>query len=225
MLLLPLEVFEFELFVGSEVEAKFDGDDSVENVEVREAIEILDEVKLQLIDSVLVLFLEVLKLFGLDEDEFVENLDRVLTALAKRNMTVNPKKCRFGLTAIEYVGHVINAKGISHSPDRVEKVLSMQKPTLAKHLKSFLGVATYFRDHIRNHSIIVKPLHEMIRKYEKNKRLEWTQEGEQAYEEIREAIRHMPTLFFLDDRPESKVYLHTDASDYGAIRGLPLPGG
>ena len=55
----------------------------------------------------------------------------------------------------------------------------------------------------------------MIRKYEKNKRLEWTQEGEQAYEEIREAIRHMPTLFFLDDKPESKVYLHTDASDYG----------
>ena len=76
---------------------------------------------------------------------------------------------------------------LSHSPDRVEKVLSMQKPTLAKHLKSFLGVATYFRDHIRNHSIIVKPLHEMIRKYEKNKRLEWNQEGEQAYEEIREA--------------------------------------
>ena len=161
------------------------------------------------------LYIDDILVFGKDEDEFVENLDRVLTALAKRNMTVNPKKCRFGLTEIEYVGHVINAKGISHSPDRVEKVLSMQKPTLAKHLKSFLGVATYFRDHIRNHSIIVKPLHEMIRKYEKNKRLEWTQEGEQAYEEIREAIRHMPTLFFLDDRPESKVYLHTDASDYG----------
>lgn len=161
------------------------------------------------------LYIDDILIFGKDEDEFVEHLDKVLTALAKRGMTVNPKKCRFGLTEIEYVGHVINAQGISHSPERVEKVLSMQKPTLAKHLKSFLGVATYFRDHIRNHSLIVKPLHEMIRKYEKNKRLEWTQEGERAYEEIREAIRHMPTLFFLDDRRESKVYLHTDASDYG----------
>ena len=57
--------------------------------------------------------------------------------MARRGMTVNPKKCRFGLTEIEYVGHVINAQGITHSQDRIEKVLSMQKPTMAKHLKSF----------------------------------------------------------------------------------------
>ena len=62
------------------------------------------------------LYIDDILVFGKDEDEFVENLDKVLTALAKRNMTVNPKKCRFGLTEIEYVGHVINAKGISHSP-------------------------------------------------------------------------------------------------------------
>jgi len=104
---------------------------------------------------------------------------------------------------------------LTRSQDRIEKVLSVQKPTMAKHLKSFLGVATYFRDHIRNHSIIVKPLNDMIRKYEKNKKLVWTPEGLIAYDQIREAIRNMPTLFFLDDRPESTVYLHTDASDYG----------
>ena len=161
------------------------------------------------------LYIDDILVFGKDEEEFVNNLDKVLTALARRGVTVNPKKCRFGLTEIEYVGHVINAQGITHSQDRIEKVLSMQKPTMAKHLKSFLGVATYFRDHIRNHSIIVKPLNDMIRKYEKNKKLVWTPEELIAYDQIREAIRNMPTLFFLDDRPESTVYLHTDASDYG----------
>jgi hypothetical protein len=161
------------------------------------------------------LYIDDILVFGKDEDEFVNNLDKVLTALARRGITVNPKKCRFGLSEIEYVGHIINAQGVSHSPERIEKVLSMQKPTMAKHLKSFLGVATYFRDHIRNHSVIVKPLHEMIHKYEKNRKLEWTPAGLLAYDQIREAIRNMPTLFFLDDRRESKVYLHTDASDYG----------
>ena len=53
----------------------------------------------------------------------------------------------------------------------------------------------------------------MIKTYERNKKLIWTEEGKKAFHLIKEAINDCPTLFFLDDN--SPIFLHTDASNYG----------
>jgi hypothetical protein len=145
--------------------------------------------------------------------EFKLKLTSVLERFKKFNIKVNPKKCRIGMNHVEYVGHVLNNEGITFSQAKREKVFNIPRPSIAKHLKSFLGAANYFQTHIKNYAIKAKPLFDMIRNYERNKRLEWTADGANAWDVIRHDIEHCPTLFFL--REGGEIVLSTDASDYG----------
>ena len=80
-------------------------------------------------------------------------------------------------------------------------------------MKSFLGVAVYFIDHIRNYTTLVHPLHKMLKDYNKNRKLIWTPEAILAFETVKEEINLCTTLYFIDD--VSPILLYTDASDYG----------
>ena len=84
-----------------------------------------------------------------------------------------------------------------------------------KQLKSFLGLANYFREHVRDHSNIVHPLNNLLKGYNKQKSrpIVWNKEAENSFMNIRNAIHECPILFFMDDT--SPIFLETDASDYG----------
>ena len=64
------------------------------------------------------------------------------------NITLNPKKCRFGLDQIEYVGHVINEHGKTFTRDKLDSVVNFPEPKTHGQMLSFLGLANYFRQHI-----------------------------------------------------------------------------
>ena len=131
-------------------------------------------------------------------------------------MTVNPATCRFGISEIEYVGHVIDPTGLSFSKDKREKVRMFPKPTNCKHVKQFLGLVNYFRDHVAHISVLMRPMQQMILKYEKARRVEWTPEAEDSFEKIKNAIADAAKLYFVDDDiAKNPVILEVDACDYG----------
>jgi hypothetical protein len=150
---------------------------------------------------------------GRTEDEFVSNLRQIFERFREFNITLNPTKTRLGMPEAQYVGHVLNKHGLSFSREKKDSVLNFAKPIFSKQLKSFIGLANYFRDHIRHHSDIVKPLNMMLRNYDKNRKLVWTDETTKAFEEIKRAIHECPTLFFPNDT--DPIHVYTDASDYG----------
>ena len=81
-------------------------------------------------------------------------------------------------------------------------------------MKSFLGLANYFRLHIRNHSDIVEPLNAAVNPYRKNQKLgEYTPAMDKAFTDIKQMIDDCPTLYFFN--PEAPVFLQTDASNHG----------
>jgi hypothetical protein len=152
--------------------------------------------------------------FGDSEDDFLANLEAVFTRLRDFNVTLNPAKCRFGMSEIEYVGHVINDKGLTFTRDKLDSVVNFPKPVYQKEMKSFLGLANYFRLHIRNHSDIVEPLNASVNPYKKNQKLgEYSPAMEKAFADIKQMIDNCPTLYFFD--PEAPVFLQTDASNHG----------
>jgi hypothetical protein len=166
-----------------------------------------------LIHVICELYIDDIVVFGSSFDEYLARLEQVFERLRRHRITLNPNKCQFGLREVEYVGHVINHEGTKFTPERREAVFNMELPTVAKQLKSFIGCAEYFRSHIRDLSTKLRPLHLMIQNYDRNRKLDWTQEAREAWDQIREDIRNTQTLYFLD--PNAPVYLHTDASDYG----------
>jgi len=76
------------------------------------------------------LYIDDLLVFGKTFDEYLENLDKVLTKLETHGLTVNPTKCRLGMTSVEYVGYVINKDGVEMAHDRREAVFAIPKPDL-----------------------------------------------------------------------------------------------
>ena len=158
-------------------------------------------------------YLDDIIVHGTTDDEFIANLSTVLQRLQDKGLTVNPKKCRLGLSTIEYVGHTINQEGMSFTREKLQKAISFAKPIRAKQLKSFLGMVNYFRDHIKNHSTIVAPLTKLLEKYNAKHVLDWNAEADTAFIDIKQAVNDCPTLFFLD--MDADIHLYTDASDKG----------
>ena len=150
---------------------------------------------------------------GDTEDGFIENLRKVFIRFRKYNIKLQPTKMNIGLTNIQYVGHTIDKDGIHFAPAKLDSVLNFLKPVYHAQLRSFLGLANYFRDHVKHHSSLVFPLQRMLDTYDRRSKLNWTPETETAWENIKLAIHSCPKLFFLDNT--SPVHLYTDASDYG----------
>src|SRR5690606_34962292 len=79
---------------------------------------------------------DIITAHGRTEDEYIENLRQVFMRLRARGITLNPEKCRFGLSQVEYgVGHVINEHGLSFSQEKLDKVLNFPIPTTYKAIK------------------------------------------------------------------------------------------
>ena len=111
------------------------------------------EVLVGLIYIILELYLDDIIVFADSEDQFLERLETVYVRLKSKRITLNPKKCEFGLSEVEFVGHTINDTGISFSKEKLHGVVTFRHMTTQKELRSFLGLGNYFRDHVLNYSI------------------------------------------------------------------------
>ena len=152
--------------------------------------------------------------FARGQEEFLERLERVFRRFRCFGLLLKAKKCRFGMTQIDYVGRQISSQGLSMSKEKIESVLNFPKPMNLTSLRSLLGLANYFRNFVPFHANIVDPLQRMITPQGKKKSLiEWTDESDKAFFRIRQAISKCPLLHFLDE--VSPIELYTDASDYG----------
>jgi len=166
-----------------------------------------------LIRRILELYIDDVIIHANSQQSFIDHLRQTFERFRQYRVTLNPKKCRFGVTEVSYLGHVLNHNGVTMSDERKEKVINFPLPKVSKELKSFLGVVNFFRDHVRNHSCRVRKLHAMLHDYKKHKKLTWTEDALKEFYTIKRLIADSPQLYFINDN--LPIYVHTDASDYG----------
>ena len=168
-------------------------------------------------------YIDDILVYGRTEDEYIENLRKVFQRFREKGITLNPDKCIFGADEVEFVGHVLDATGVTFSRTKFDSVVDFIKPSNMKELRSFVGLVNYFRDHIQDHSVITHPLQLMISEGAKTKMIRvpgkkplqyirWTPEAEVSFADIKDKINSCPKLFFMDEK--LPIFLHTDASDY-----------
>ncbi|GKT34677.1 Retrovirus-related Pol polyprotein from transposon 17.6, partial [Aduncisulcus paluster] len=89
------------------------------------------------------IYLDDIIVFGRSEEEFVENLKKVLNRLIELRLSLNRKKCRIGCDEVEYLGFLINSDGRRIDPERIDMLKDMMAPRCKKDLRRMLGMATY----------------------------------------------------------------------------------
>ena len=114
----------------------------------------MTEVLGDLLTKAVEVYLDDFIVFGCSEDEFYSNLEQTLMRCKLKHITLNPSKCRFGVERIEYVGHTIDATGVSFSRQKLDSVLAMPKPQSKGDMKIFLGMVNYFHAHTHRWSLV-----------------------------------------------------------------------
>jgi hypothetical protein len=134
----------------------------------------------------------------------------VFQLLQKEQWRVKRPKCSFAKTEIAYLGYVISAAGVSTSPEKVKAVVDWPVPQNAKELRSFLGLASYYRKFVQHFGIISKPLTELLKK---NTMFIWISDHDVAFQTLKTALVTAPVLTLPDF--SLQFCIETDASDYG----------
>ena len=147
--------------------------------------------------------------FGETETEFGENLSAVLAALKASNVVLRGEKCLMSTNAMEVLGYQLSHEGVTLTKDRKQGLLDIAPPTSIHTLRSFNGLANYFRPFIPNFSILSKPLTAAT----SMRGFEWTEELQLAFTAVKDAVVSLAMLHFIDDK--LPLYLRTDASTQG----------
>jgi hypothetical protein len=139
----------------------------------------------------------------------LDQLESVLRVLQQNNLFVKLSKCSFGVTEIEYLGHVVTGEGVSMDRDKIKAVLEWPIPQDVKQLRGFLGLTGYYRIFIKSYANIASPLTELLKK----DGYVWNQAAQHAFSQLKTAITQASMLALPDF---SKPYiLETDVSGSG----------
>ena len=145
-------------------------------------------------------------------EEHLKTLRELFRRLAGAGMTLRPSKCIFGAASIDFLGHQLQPGLIGLHEDNVAKIRTAPRPTTKKQVRSFMGLAGYYRDFIPNFAAIAALLSDLTRKGQPSK-VGWSDAHEKAYQTIKIILTSDPVLRLPD--PEKTFVLRTDASDYG----------
>ena len=145
-------------------------------------------------------------------EEHIKALQELFSRLLAAGMTIRPTKCLFGVNTVDFLGHRLEEGLIGLHEDNVTKIRDAPRPTTKKKIKSFMGLAGYYRDFIPNFAALAAPLSDLTRKGQPNK-VEWGEAQEKAYQSIKAILTTEPVLRLPD--PGKTYFLQTDASDSG----------
>ena len=128
---------------------------------------LMNKVFMEELDQFVVVFIDDILIYSKSATEHEEHLRIVLERLREHQLYAKFIKCEFWLQEVAFLGHVINAEGVGVDPAKVEAITNCKQPTNATEVRSFLGLAGYYRRFIEGFSKIAKPLTELTKKDKK----------------------------------------------------------
>lgn len=118
------------------------------------------------------------------------------------------------MNSITFLGHVVFGDGISVDPHKIEAVVNWPRPTTVTEVRSFLGLAGYYRRFVEGFSTIAMPLTQLTRK---GVPFEWTAPHEDAFQELKRRLVEAPILTVPSGRGGFVVYSDSSKNGLGCV--------
>ena len=162
------------------------------------------------LDQFVVVFIDDILVYSNDEQEHEQHLNIVLQTLREKKLYAKLSKCDFWLKEISFLGHIVSAEGIRVDPVKIGAVVNWKPPRNVTEVRSFLGLAGYYRRFVKGFSVIASLLTKLLRK---GVMFEWSDKCQNSFEQLKDMLVEAPVL----TQPTSgKEYtLYSDASGIG----------
>ncbi|WVZ97619.1 hypothetical protein U9M48_043138 [Paspalum notatum var. saurae] len=134
------------------------------------------------LDKFVVVFIDDILVYSKNEEEHEEHLWTVLTRLREHQFYAKFSKCAFWLREVSFLGHILSKKGVAVDPSKVEDVLNWKQPEIVTKIRSFLGLAGYYRRFIKDFSKTEKPMTSLTKK---NVKYLWDPKCEEAFTSLK----------------------------------------
>ena len=130
--------------------------------------------------------------------------------LRERQLYAKFSYCQFWLDKVAFLGNVISAEGISVDPQKIEAIVNWKPPMNVSEVRSFLGLAGYYRKFVEGFSKIATPLTNLLKRDQK---FEWPDTCQHSFKELRQRLRTSLVLALPSGKDGYVVY--SDASRQG----------
>jgi hypothetical protein len=127
-------------------------------------MDLMNRVFHEYLDCFVIVFIDDILVYSKSLEEHDDHLRVVLQILRDKKLYAKLKKCEFWLNQVVFLGHVISKDGITVDPSKIEAVVSWDRPTNVSEVRSFLGLAGYYRRFVKGFSRIAAPLTHLTRK-------------------------------------------------------------
>jgi hypothetical protein len=159
------------------------------------------------LDQFVVIFIDDILIYSKDHQEHAEHLRIVLEIMREKQLYAKFSKCEFWLSEVKFLGHVISRGGVSVDPSKVEAVLNWERPRKVSEVKSFLGLAGYYRRFILGFSKLALPLTRLTRK---GATFNWDTACEVSFSTLKKKLTSAPVIVIPD--PSKTYVVYCDAS-------------
>ena len=143
------------------------------------------------LDQFIIVFIDDILVYSGSVEEHEVHLGIALQILRENQLYAKLSKCEFWLPEVKFLGHVVSKEGVAVDPAKVETVLDWRQPRNVSEIRSFLGLAGYYRRFVRDFSRIAAPMTRLTRKGEK---YVWAEDCELTFQELKRRLTSTPVL-------------------------------
>ncbi|KAL0537612.1 hypothetical protein IC582_026595 [Cucumis melo] len=173
-------------------------------------MDLMNRVFREFLDTFVIVFIDDILIYSKTEAEHEEHLRMVLQTLRDNKLYAKFSKCEFWLKQVSFLGHVVSKTGVSVDPAKIEAVTGWTRPSTVSEVRSFLGLAGYYRRFVENFSRIATPLTQLTRN---GVPFVWSKACEDSFQTLKQKLVTAPVLTVPDGSGSFVIY--SDASKKG----------
>ncbi|KAJ0921089.1 putative nucleotidyltransferase, Ribonuclease H [Helianthus annuus] len=166
------------------------------------------------LDKFVIVFIDDILIYSKSQADHEKHLRCILKLLHQEKLYAKFSKCDFWLREVRFLGHVVSERGIQVDPAKVEAVMNWQEPKTPTEIRSFLGLAGYYRRFIENFLRIAAPLTSLTRKKIK---FDWGPKQQEAFDILKQKLSNAPVLTLPDGMEEFVVYCDASHTGMGCV--------
>ena len=166
------------------------------------------------LDKFVIVFIDDILVYSSSKEEHAEHLRKILQTLREHQLYAKFIKCQFWLDRVAFLGHVVSAEGISVDPQKIEAIVDWKPPTNVTEVRSFLGLAGYYRKFVEGFSKIATPLTKLTRKEEK---FIWSEACQNSFDELKQRLTTAPVLTLPSGSEGFTIYCDASKQGLGCV--------